>query len=591
MQNLTHSHKPKGMAFLRLVLLAPAALTAFGCSDYTLTRKGDGSSPGETGDPDDPGREDPPEDRGDGCYEMNVTMLGFDGAYDGWTDDDVCGFYSNPPFLEFPEGNWFLKSYEIKSSVKESWQQAALPEATYAVRLGFKVGDLGEFPGSAEDLVGIDLFATDSDDRTGFWTVEASRADGTLGTGVDELDDCAPCAFWPFIAINDPVAGNYTEGDPSGDLSTTQDCVKYQAVEWCPEWEDVDFEPEATEEEEVADTGEPDADTTSGGHESDLGDGKAGPASGLKPLPRTLALTSDRKSDSDARGGDRHSGAERKSRCEPGHGTFQLVPISLSGADDLSTRRLRPFQLSGDGILADDATIRSFNLPYGADSVRLRRSGPVESASKQTLSDWLPVSTAEPLLAAGIRFDELYLMDAGTVRSAGGFSAEIAWSCDTATVPSKGASPLVGGSVQPSGGAEAGELIYSFKLSEVGCPVSWPQRLTLRPRVRENETLSTLQGPPGLAVLQHDGFSVSGPPRGSFVQVGLFGLRRDWRSFPATLSAGGDALDFRAEDAGLVVVGTVLNFDASGALLKTSEVSWNGIPLCETGVYFVPVDR
>ncbi|MFZ5478328.1 MAG: hypothetical protein ACOZNI_16290 [Myxococcota bacterium] len=495
----------------------------------------------------------PPSD--DICYELGDGVFGRSGT-NGWdSSQEVCMFYgaggSGSPEVFFPDWELYLKSYSIKAESTGYFRAESPFDEETPIRFGMGV-DSGYRPGN-DAFVGIDLNDAVSTLRggDGFWEVTASRDDGTLGRSVDELDDCTVCSFYPFVEIAD-----HSASVASASSTSTDDCVhKYDVISWCPVWEDEGFDPrdEEATEESASDTG-------MAKEAASITDGRrfkrpqAGEGGGRTLSPEALAP--DRTLPVD--------------KCRPGNGTFVLfqIPEDLRG-DTIETGFLWPIQTDGTGTLTDSATVNLMDLgdDQGLEPISAAQSG----------EDDTPLwgSRSRRNLTGRWRGDVRFSKKGHGRRFAA--SVDMEWTCPGEDEAYEKA---------PDTGEAAEGLAlspyYRFSLADIGCPLTWPQEFSLliidgHTDYSSGTNQANLAGSAGVR-----------PP---LIQVGLFGSRQG-RVTKRTLEApslAGNALS--AELGPLTVDATLLSYDSDGALVFTEAISLNGVPICESGYYYLPALR
>ena len=125
---------------------------------------------------------------------------------------------------------------------------------------------------------------------------------------------------------------------------------------------------------------------------------------------------------------------------------------------------------------------------------------------------------------------------------------ELEWSCPPAER-------------QGEGPAEAAAVRDAFRLSDIGCPVDWPQLFTL---------------------------GIDDAAADSSIWIATWGSPEARKGSPLLKGPGGYR-GFRFTQGGLVVAGRVVSRDARHATLALDEVSWRGVGVCDPGVYGVPL--
>jgi len=276
---------------------------------------------------------------------------------------------------------------------------------------------------SSKVHVGIDLYPSVDPDLygvTGNWMVTVRRADGRLGSGVDELDEICDERWWPFVAIRDPDAASST----GGIVGDAPECVeRYADVFVCLVFEDA----ECSESSGLA-------------------------ADGYEPIDIDPPATADASPASDAR-----------TSCQPGSGRFRLV--STGRPTNPADLRLRPIQIDGTGILTHDARVLTISVP--ADGlIGVAGDLPVPSGLKEPSGAgadpqrWL--SAKSNLVDRSVHGDLRFVVSTQALGlRASSLDVEMAWSCPAGPPDLPVASRV------------------SFTLAQVGCPVDWPQKFFL----------------------------------------------------------------------------------------------------------------
>lgn len=249
--------------------------------------------------------------------------------------------------------------------------------------------------------------------------------------------------------------------------------------------------------------------------------------------------------------------ASKSTRCVAGGGTFQLVPSIVQQrnnyGDNVAT--LWPLQVAGTGTLTDDASVTSIHFDSTLTLGLLDSDKPVVDRRNAfpALHDTQHLSGTDSFKAGEISGNIQFIatdFSKGTLHDA---MVDMVWSCPGST---KSQAPL--------------DTNYSFSLAQVGCPVEWPQRFTLE------------VNPVGSRLVNSDLRSAGG-----FIQINRYGSMLQ-RTIKVTQSKDFPGYDFRIRTQGLRVKGTLVSFNSDSAMLRTTEVSWHGLPLCMPGFYSIP---
>lgn len=225
---------------------------------------------------------------------------------------------------------------------------------------------------------------------------------------------------------------------------------------------------------------------------------------------------------SDAEGSD-----DSGSKCLPGRGMFELSPLRLDGGRRGAARVV---QVSGTGRFTADAWISDARVASGGTVLTHRHSGEV-----------VKITSDVQILGEGQLDGRALYTPSGPGRS----TLDLGWGCRKSAAPPRG------------------DASYSFTLSDIGCAVDFPQRLTARPQYGRRPTLT----------------------------VELYGQPEISRSVNLRPASGGPGRIFRYQGQGAVVRGTVIGADDDLLVVDLREASWHGLPMCVAGTYQIHADR
>lgn len=269
------------------------------------------------------------------------------------------------------------------------------------------------------------------------------------------------------------------------------------------------------------------------------------------------------------------------SMCQPGRGTFMLLPIHISdrNRDGVTTGIMRALQVSGTGTLTDDAWITQIGGGIGGSSVFGVRSGNrvalgatdelLNAESTGILVSGQIAEVPSGVLGGGTPF--VGTLHSGTSMPQG--LLEMGWTCPEAPTKSDLETPSSSASASaPDSIASTAKLDqnlaapalsaaneFEFSLGDLGCPVDWPQKFTAR-------LLDTEKGRPRLTV-----GLLGSPSAQGVVRLHRGSTRPDYR--------------FTFESRGLTIQGEVMVSDGTTAMVRLDEVEYAGVNLCSPGIY------
>lgn len=242
--------------------------------------------------------------------------------------------------------------------------------------------------------------------------------------------------------------------------------------------------------------------------------------------------------------------------CGAGSASFRLFPTAMydRDGDGSHTLVLKAVQTSGTGAPTNAAWVTSITASQTQGQalrvVKVNQTFKIDGAD-QLVS---PSAVSYTLSTSATNFNQGIVSGVPTfiVTEVPGttdvdFTVSMEWTCATPT-DAEEVNPVQG---------------YSFDLSDIGCDVSWPQKFTIRPRPTTNA---------------------------AFMDVELYGSVAERRSVRLRPVTGGQ--EFSHEIGGLVLKGKLISHSAqNGASIQFSEVSWDGISLCDAGTYNLPAEE
>ncbi len=239
------------------------------------------------------------------------------------------------------------------------------------------------------------------------------------------------------------------------------------------------------------------------------------------------------------------------SQCGAGSGRFQLIPRRLYNRDDDDSVSviLRPIQKSGSGSLTGSAWIRKISMVEDQE-LPVRVALVNQNFQFDDSDSLVQASLASDLLEQGentypmgaVSGGAPFILEEVPKSTSSVFEVDLEWECGV-VMPTEEVTPSPG---------------YTFALSDFSCSGGWPQQFTIRPTPYLSPT---------------------------HLDIELYGQYSDRKKL--VLDTSGNEYSFSYELYGLKVAGKLLSYDGSGASLQMDEISWSGVPLCNTGVYTI----
>ncbi len=230
--------------------------------------------------------------------------------------------------------------------------------------------------------------------------------------------------------------------------------------------------------------------------------------------------------------------------CSAGSGRFQLVPVAFQNrdGDSSSTVEMLPFQISGTGVMTNQAWITEIDkvaAPTGKTIRVLKANAAYVIGSSDLLGNASTVSiaiTGQHSISSGVVSGNApFVLEEIADADYSGGEVDMTWSCGS------GAASVT----RPQG--------YSFSLEDIGCDDA-RQKLTLRVPTSPNR----------VEVEQY------GNPNWSYVT-------------PTTTVPAGKAFVIDIGD--FYVDGVVLSTGGSNAQVRFDNIQFDGEDICTTGTY------
>lgn len=243
------------------------------------------------------------------------------------------------------------------------------------------------------------------------------------------------------------------------------------------------------------------------------------------------------------------------STCEAGSGTFSLVPMKTYNKDGDSsiTAIFRPVMTTGSGRLTAAAWITQARAVQaeGQSIAVIKANRDYHIGSTDMLDNPSLVSRAVPSTVTSFPLSSVagnapFIVQEAPRTMPLDLQVALTWTC---------------GSYQ-SNEERNTDPGFTFRLSDVGCSVAWPQVFTMRVY-------------PALA-----------PTR---VEFSLYGSMTDVHTAPITMV--GNERRFRLQEGDLSLAGALLSWGGSGAVVRMDSVTWAGASLCTGGTYTLPAEE